>query len=310
MKQYVKGLVSVVIPTFKRSEMLSRAVESVLNQSYTNIELLLVNDNEPFDKYTEELRERVAKYERDSRFHFIVQNRHINGAVARNVGIREAKGEYVALLDDDDWWETDKIEKQVNAFQTIGADYGVVSCKVKRVKGEKCFEAWPRYADGYVYKDILALRASYTTDSLLFRHTALDNVGYFDEGLFRHQDLQLLVNFTYQYKIYVVDEYLVNVDISDANNRPNPEKLIQAKKAFFESIKPIYLTLTPKEKRQVALLHRAEIGYIYLKNKQFVHAFKNMMCLITSPTSLKYEVQKVIEKKQSRDRAANNNTFA
>ena len=172
MKQYVKGLVSVVIPTFKRSEMLSRAVESVLNQSYTNIELLLVNDNEPFDKYTEELRERVAQYERDSRFHFIVQNKHINGAVARNVGIREAKGEYVALLDDDDWWETDKNEKQVNAFQTIGADYGVVSCKVKRVKGENCFEAWPRYADGYVYKDILALRASYTC--LLYTSDAAD----------------------------------------------------------------------------------------------------------------------------------------
>ncbi len=51
--KYVEGLVSVIMPTYKRSEKLLRAIDSVLNQTYKNLELLLVNDNEPFDEYTE-----------------------------------------------------------------------------------------------------------------------------------------------------------------------------------------------------------------------------------------------------------------
>ena len=104
--KYVEGLVSVIMPTYKRSEKLLRAIDSVLNQTYKNLELLLVNDNEPFDEYTELLeKNEVEKYSNDERFHLILQDKHINGAVARNVGIRQARGQYIAFLDDDDWWE-------------------------------------------------------------------------------------------------------------------------------------------------------------------------------------------------------------
>ena len=110
MEKYIDGLVSVVMPTYKRSEKLFRAIDSVLNQSYRNLELLLVNDNDPNDDNTKLLKKRVEKYKNDPRFHLILQERHINGAVARNVGINNAKGEYIAFLDDDDWWEVDKIK--------------------------------------------------------------------------------------------------------------------------------------------------------------------------------------------------------
>ena len=113
MREYAKGLVSVIIPTYRRSKMLERAIESVLGQTYTNLEILLVNDNNPNDEFTVEIQERIKKYASDSRLQFIIQDRHVNGAVARNVGIKIAKGEYVAFLDDDDWWEKDKINKKI-----------------------------------------------------------------------------------------------------------------------------------------------------------------------------------------------------
>ena len=86
---YIEDLISVVMPTYKRSEKLSRAIESVLEQSYRNIELLLVNDNEPDDEYTKELKRQLIKYEKDPRFHLVIQEKHINGAAARNVGIKK-----------------------------------------------------------------------------------------------------------------------------------------------------------------------------------------------------------------------------
>ena len=64
----------------------------------------------------EELKKRVKAYCSDSRFHLIIQKKHINGATARNVGIEQAKGEYIAFLDDDDWWKPNKIEIQVKKY--------------------------------------------------------------------------------------------------------------------------------------------------------------------------------------------------
>ena len=124
--KYVEGLVSVIMPTYKRSEKLLRAIDSVLNQTYKNLELLLVNDNEPFDEYTELLKKRVEKYSNDERFHLILQDKHINGAVARNVGIRQARGQYIAFLDDDDWWELNKLEEQVKELKSLDDSWGAV----------------------------------------------------------------------------------------------------------------------------------------------------------------------------------------
>ena len=211
MAEYIKGLVSVIIPTYRRSDMLDRAVTSVLNQSYENLELLLVNDNIPDDEYSKALFERVKKYEQDPRFRLILQEKHINGAAARNEGIRQAKGEYIAFLDDDDWWESEKIKIQVETLSRLPEDWGGVSCKYSFVNRDgKSIGKSSDYRDGNIYLDILNLITDVTTCSLLLRHTALDETGGFDENLLRHQDFQLLINFTSRYKLKLVKEYLLN----------------------------------------------------------------------------------------------------
>ena len=82
-------LVSIIIPTYKRATMLHRAILSTLEQTYKNIEVLVVSDNEPDDEFTVKARETVESFN-DSRVRLITQEKHINGAVARNVGINEA----------------------------------------------------------------------------------------------------------------------------------------------------------------------------------------------------------------------------
>lgn len=299
MEKYIEGLVSVVMPTYKRSEKLIRAIDSVLGQSYQNIELLLVNDNDPEDEFTVELQERVAKYQKDDRFHLILQDEHINGAVARNVGIKAARGEYIAFLDDDDWWEKDKLKIQVNELKKLSSEWGGISCRIKRYNGDKLIMVQPMYKQGYVYKDVLMLIADYETGTLLLRHNALDEVGYFDPTLLRHQDLQLLVNFTYKYKLGQVDQLLHCRDVSDAQNRPNVGKIINAKKAFFKSVSSVLKTLNKKERKTVLSLHKAEIGYVQLKNHLYVDALKNILQLALCPPALRYQINKVVERKKS-----------
>lgn len=294
MGEYELGLVSVIMPTYKRSEKLIRAIKSVLGQSYKKLELLLVNDNEPSDDYTSELKKRVLEFENDPRFHIIMQEKHINGAVARNVGIKQAKGEFIAFLDDDDWWKEDKIEKQVKALYELSEDYGVVSCRIERYKNEKLIARLPKYRGGHVYKDILMLKSDFATGTLLFRHKMLDDVGYFDEKLIRHQDLQLLTNFTYKYELKQIDEFLHCCDVADTQNRPNVENLIRAKKMYFQSIDRIFETLGRKEKKAVICAHRCEVGYIQLKNKEVFKGLKNCMPIIFYPSIFLLMLKKLL----------------
>ena len=203
-----------------------------LSKPIKKIELLLVNDNDPEDGYTRDLVKTVQPYINNSQFHLIMQKKHINGAVARNVGIELAKGEYIAFLDDDDWWEEEKISIQVKELEKLSSDWGGISCRIKRYNVNKLIMCQPLYKQGYVYKDILMLISDFETGTLLLRHEALDDVGYFDSHLLRHQDLQLLVNFTYKYKLKQVDALLHCRDISDAQNRPDIQKILNAKKNF------------------------------------------------------------------------------
>lgn len=295
--KYIKGLVSVIMPTYKRSEKLIRAIESVLNQTYSNLELLLVNDNEPFDDYTKELKRRVAKYSNDERFKLIIQERHINGAVARNIGINQSKGQYIAFLDDDDWWELNKLEEQVKVLESLDDTWGAVSCKFTLYnQDKKIIGKTKKYKDGYIYKDILNLMSDVATGTLLLRHDYFDTTRYFDENLLRHQDLQLLVDFTFKYKLKEVDQYLHCVDVSDTQNRPDAYKLTQYKKDFFKSVKPILDLLSMKERNCIYAMHKFELGYVCLKNGNKIQGFSYCKAVLKSPKASYLALKKIIIK--------------
>lgn len=122
-------LVSVVIPTYGRNERLPVAIESVLEQTYDDIELFVVDDGSPtpvtatLDSVDPAAVPRMEVIRHD-------ENQGAN--VARNTGIRAATGEYVAFLDDDDRWDETKVEKQVRTFRESSAETGVVYTGVRK----------------------------------------------------------------------------------------------------------------------------------------------------------------------------------
>lgn len=111
----MERLVSVVMPFFSGKEWLKEAVDSVLNQTYQNIELLLINDGSK-----EDISDFLNKYENRIRY-FYKENG--GAATARNLGIREAKGDYIAFMDSDDYWMPDKIAKQVSFMEERNIDW-------------------------------------------------------------------------------------------------------------------------------------------------------------------------------------------
>ncbi|MBE7014864.1 MAG: glycosyltransferase family 2 protein [Ruminococcaceae bacterium] len=292
---YVKDLVSVIIPTYRRSDMLIRAIESVLNQTYKNIELIVVNDNIKGDEFSLELYKKIENI-KDERLKFIEQEEHINGAAARNAGIKEAKGEYISFLDDDDYWKKEKIEHQLNLLKTLDKSYGGVSCLVVQEKNGEIISAKLPYSTKNLMVRVLSRRTRIGTGAVLLRRKALDETGYFDVNLKRHQEIQLFAFFASKYKMKLLNEYLYFVDISDGRNRPSIDKLKNIKNDFYKSIAPLFDDLNKKQKTQVHLMHQAEICVAFLKRRYYLKFLKNSMVFIKHPIIIIYLINLGIER--------------
>lgn len=277
--KYEEGLVSVVMPTYKRAEKLPRAIESVLSQTYKKIELFVVNDNDPDDEYTSYVKKITKRYANDQRFNLVIQDKHVNGAVARNIGILKSKGEYIAFLDDDDWWETNKIEEQIKELEVLDSTWGGVSCKFRQFdQFGHVIGKTHKYSDGKIYKDIINMYTEVATGTILLRRVALDDTGYFDTSLLRSQDIQLLSCFTFKYKLKEVDQYLHCADVSDAQNRlVDEKKFLQLTNDFFKSINHIVKSMTKSEIRCAYNMRFFTLGYILIREHKYGRGIKYLL---------------------------------
>lgn len=106
-------LVSIIMPSYNTGQFISETIESVLNQSYSNWELIIVDDCS-----TDNTDDVVKNYLKDNRIRYFKNDNNSGAAVSRNKALREAKGKWIAFLDSDDLWESDKLKKQI-AFMEI-----------------------------------------------------------------------------------------------------------------------------------------------------------------------------------------------
>ncbi|MGL5964947.1 MAG: glycosyltransferase family 2 protein, partial [Fusobacteriaceae bacterium] len=113
----MSDLVSVIMPTYKRSVFLERALLSLINQTYKNIEIVVVDDNAEHLEDREKTKKVLEKY-KDSAKIVVVENKiNLGGSLSRNEGINVSTGKYITFLDDDDEYELNKIEKQVQFYK-------------------------------------------------------------------------------------------------------------------------------------------------------------------------------------------------
>ena len=219
----IKDLVSVIIPTYNRAHLIKRSTMSVLNQTYSNLELIIVDDGSTDN--TEE----VVKSIDDNRVIYIKQSNQ-GACAARNNGIDHAKGEFIAFHDSDDVWHEDKLEKQIKCLRETGAD--MVYCHVFYVKNskERILSKSRICNDGF-----LNMRLPLGISPQTFLGTkSIFNDEKFDVSMPRYQDFELILRLQKKYKIYCmkgpyVDYYLQNDSISQ-----DADKLVVAWKRILQ----------------------------------------------------------------------------
>lgn len=288
-------MISCVIPSYKRSDTLRRAIDSVLAQTYTDLEVLVVDDNEQGDEYSKALRG-IVEFYNDQRVKLVCQPRHINGAEARNAGVRSSSGDYIAFLDDDDEWLPEKLKKQMailNADSTIDG----VSCLYQELADGKVFHSCPPYSGDGLHKKVFQREVAVFTSTILLRKKALLEAGLFDNTLRRHQDLQLLLDFTKEHKMEVLNEYLVKLH-SDSNiNRPTYERLVTIKKDFFRAVAPHLELYSKREQRQIKAAHRFELAFAAIKEHRWLTGIKQIAKVGISIPAYKNFLKRIKDRK-------------
>ena len=116
--------VSVIVATYRRDVTLQKAVESLVNQTYKNIEIIVVDDNAE-EEWNKKVQKSLAQYENDKRIIYIQNKENKGSAEGRNVGILAASGEYITFLDDDDLYLPNKIQNQLYGMIRTNADYSL-----------------------------------------------------------------------------------------------------------------------------------------------------------------------------------------
>jgi glycosyltransferase involved in cell wall biosynthesis len=222
-----RPLVSVIIPTYNRSGLLGRAVRSVLQQNFNDLEILIIDDSSDDDTQS------VVNNLNDGRVRYFRNKLNIGGSGARNVGISQAKGKYLAFLDDDDEWLLNKLEKQVSLIEAADRTVGLVYCGYYYIYNERrAAESVPRYR-GDIY-NILLKNNVLGSPTPLIRNEVFREVGGFDERLPSCQDWDMWIRISRSFTFDYVSESLANHHIYGNQISTNLGKKIIARKLLID----------------------------------------------------------------------------
>ncbi|WP_286242688.1 glycosyltransferase family 2 protein [Methanobacterium ferruginis] len=236
MSGHNKPLVSVIIPTYNRADSIGESIISLLNQTYTNFEIIIVDDGST-DKT-----EGVIKKFKDNRIKYVKHEKNKGVAHALNTGIKESNGVFISFLGSDDEWLPQKLDKELKVFQHSNSKLGVVYSGLWQLRGDKKTympSATFRKKEDNIHEELL--NGNFVNGLSLVKKECFENVGVFDEKLPCLVDWELYIRISKYYHFKFVDEPLIVAPISDDSISVNAAKLVNAHKLILEKHKKDFI---------------------------------------------------------------------
>ena len=194
--------ISVIIPTYNRARKLLRAISSVLYQTFTDYEILVVDDGSS---------DRTADCLAPMEYHmkYLPLPRNLGVSAARNTGIKASRSPLIAFLDSDDYWLPEKLSMQMDFFRQNPA---AVACQTEEIWMRKGIRVnpgkWHLKPSGDIFGRSLEL-CLVSPSALMLKRSLLDKVGFFDESLPACEDYDLWLRISCRYPIYLIPRHLV-----------------------------------------------------------------------------------------------------
>ena len=267
--------------------MLTRAINSVLNQTYTEIECIVVDD------FSNDDTPGVINLFEDNRLLYVRHEINKGASAARNNGIRLSKGELISFLDDDDEWMHDKLEKQVDLLEKTSHNVGLVYCWMSYIKNDKELYRYQPNLKGYIFKDMLDKQAIGNSSTLLIRRSVVNDIGDFDESLPRGNDGDYIRRICRKYYVEFFPEVLVKLHVDHGSkrisddNKESIEQIIQSLKIRFDKF-PREIKEFPDQAASICVYIALNYAKISEIGKSLYWAFN---AILKSPLNLKIYIR-------------------
>ena len=218
--------ISVIIPTFNREKQIRNSIKSVLNQTYNNLEIIIVDDGS-----TDNTKEEVKKIT-DKRVKYIKLKQNKGAAFARNIGIKKSKGNFISFQDSDDYFYPNKLELQLKNLinqNSISLDF----CKIRIFFNSTYnyfipnLETEKKIKTGNYLNELITKGNFISTQAILVKKEILDNF-LFDPNFPRLQDFDLILRMIQKIKFSYTQQALVNLYLQNNSLARSKEKLRKA----------------------------------------------------------------------------------
>lgn len=265
--------VSIILPTYNRAYILKKTLESILEQTYSCFELILVDDGS-----TDDTRQLVESYG-DARICYYNPGSNQGAAAARNYGIARAACDYIAFADSDDIWHRDKLEKQLRVLRKTGPDTGFIYHKIAYDLGEGRYAILPsedlpaEKKSGDIYAQLLYDNLV-PCPSILAKRECIKQAGEFDTELKALEDYDFALKMAVNYQAVFLDEILLEASYSTSGVSGNAVNYLLASCKLVQKYRKDYLkTDTFNHRIEVILRDSQAIGM----QEQFVGLLERML---------------------------------
>lgn len=269
--------VSIIIPSYGSNTDPCRAIDSVLNQSYSDVEVVVVDDNGRGTDQQLKNEENFRKYIGDDRFKYIIHDINQGGSVARNTGAVASSGSYLCFLDDDDFFsDKDKIAKQISVDKTLDETWAGTYSSLHKYLGDKPIREIKAIYSGCIVEEFIKGNTSIGTAAPIIRKKYFDAIGGFDGSFRRHQDWEFFARLTDRFQLKAVPEAYYDRCYKPDVARRSIESRIENMNKYTSKMRECIQSI-PKNKLEKLMREKyMSIVFALLKEKRIKEARKLM----------------------------------
>lgn len=267
-------LISVIVPTYGGPELLPRAINSVLRQTYANFEIIIVDDNGIGTPNQIKTKDVIQPFLIDSRIKYIPHEINKNGSAARNTGFKNSKGTYIALLDDDDEYLPNFLNSQVEQISKQNKECGLVYCSYENYMNGSLTKIVHASLSGTLLYETLIHSFEIPTSAWLLRRSVYEDINGFDESFRRHQDWEFLSRLAARYIIVANDEICYRRHQVFRNSAQNVEKSKEYRNHYLSKMMPLIKQLPIRQQEEVVIYNKMDIAFIYIKQRKIKEFYR------------------------------------
>lgn len=284
LKKNLKPKISVIIPSYLHAHLISRAIDSVLNQTYTNWEIIVV------DNFSDDGTNLILKKYMSQNYNIAFYRIKNNGIIAksRNYGIRKANGDFIAFLDADDWWTDDKLANSVNAINN-GFDFIYHNAKVispkKNIFNQKLFSSKPKSP---LIINFLIHGVTIPNSSVVVRKSVLEDINYISEEtkLIGVEDQHTWLRISIYTDSFCKIDKILGFYWSDEFNNSKPSSKLYDKFIYLHT--QFYQHLSAKETIRAEAFLNYKLGRVAFQIGDYSRALNHYLKSIKSNLTHKY----------------------